>query len=109
MKAYDLSTYQKVISTSGGRVTGTFVALRPPSSELDKKVWITAHEVTLWDTHEHKFGRMLHSGDLSGSVQDDVVTIHNIKPDARDDVVDVQDDLEEAMKEVARCMILATS
>lgn len=109
MKTYDLSRYQRLVGVEGGLVTGTFAVLLPVGGR-DRTVWVRTHDVTVWHDPEHRSGRVLYSGDLTGSVQGGVAEIseHMIGARVRDDVLAVKDEMKAALVAVVAAALEVT-
>lgn len=93
----DMGRYWRVVSVSHGRVSGQVVALLPVGKSGE--VHVTPMDITLWHDDDRRSGRILHSDGFTAFIKDGTVRLpeHMIRSDARDDVADVQTDLEHAI------------
>lgn len=94
-KAYDLGRFQRLVGVDGKRVSGTFMVL---SAKNSRQMWVTTVDVVVWD-EGHNSGRVLHSQDLTASVQDGEADLHerSIASNKVDDVLDVWDEMKAAL------------
>lgn len=95
VKGYDRGSSFRLVLVEGPRVRGTFAVLKPSTGD----VWVTAHDVTVYDGEDRTSGRVLYSNDLTGSVKDGVAELseHMVASSKLADVRDVWDEMLRAL------------